>query len=86
MKIIKKIFNKFFGINNYDIKSDNIKKITLGNIDKDGFAETYIGGEKSNTKLLVWNKSEVEKLWKIQDKIHQVELRKKKIDKILNNG
>ena len=39
------------------------KKITCGEIDKDGFAETFVDNEKTNVKVLLFSKESVEKLY-----------------------
>lgn len=65
IKFIKNIFKS--GKN----KSDSIHSITCGEQDKDGFADTYVNGKKTNVRLLLCDKEDVEKLQKISEQIHK---------------
>jgi len=65
---IKKLFKRR---NNQSSKPINIHSITCGERDENGFADTYVNGEKTNVKILVWERGEVEKLHKISEKIHK---------------
>jgi hypothetical protein len=48
-----------------------IHSITCGERDKNGFADTYVNGEKTNVRMLLWTEEEIERLHKIADKIHK---------------
>lgn len=71
MNWIKRLFKK--QLYNYN----HIKSITVGERDENGFCDTYVNGEKSNVRLMVWEKEEVEKLQKISDKIHNKNINNK---------
>lgn len=47
-----------------------IHSITCGERDENGFCDTYVNGEKTNLRMLVFTKEEVERLHKIQDDIN----------------
>jgi hypothetical protein len=47
-----------------------ISSITCGERDDKGFADLYVNGKKTNTRLLLWDKEEVEKLQKIAEEIY----------------
>ena len=65
MNWIKKIFKKEKN------KPNDIRSITCGERDENGFCDTYVNGEKSNVRLMVWSREEVEKLQKISAEIHK---------------
>jgi hypothetical protein len=48
-----------------------IHSITCGERDENGFADTYVNGEKTNVRMLLWTEEEIERLHKIADKIHK---------------
>lgn len=60
---------KLFGGKKED--DDEIHSITCGEPDENGFCDTYVNGEKSNVRMLVWTKEQVEKLHKITDEIYK---------------
>lgn len=47
-----------------------VDSFTCGERDEKGFADLYVNGKKTNTRLLLWDKEEVERLQKIAEKIH----------------
>jgi len=47
-----------------------IHSITCGERDEKGFCDTYVNGEKTNVRMLVFTDEEVERLHKIQDDIN----------------
>jgi hypothetical protein len=47
-----------------------IHSITCGERDENGFCDTYVNGEKTNVRMLVFTEEEVERLHKIQDDIN----------------
>jgi hypothetical protein len=47
-----------------------IHSITCGERDEKGFYDTYVNGEKTNVRMLVFTEEEVERLHKIQDDIN----------------
>jgi hypothetical protein len=47
-----------------------IHSITCGERDEKGFCGTYVNGEKTNVRMLVFTEEEVERLHKIQDDIN----------------
>lgn len=49
---------------------DVIHSITCGERDENGFADTYVNGEKTNVRMLLWSKEEVERLQKIGEEIY----------------
>lgn len=55
--------------------------ITCGPVDSNSFADVYVDGEKTNVRMLMWSKEEVEYLQKIAAEV-QEELYQKHI----NNG
>jgi hypothetical protein len=48
-----------------------IHSITCGERDENGFAYTYVNGEKTNVRILLWTEEEIDRLHKIVDKIHK---------------
>ena len=48
-----------------------IHSITCGERDENGFCDTYVNGEKTNIRMLVFTEEEIEKLHKIADEIHK---------------
>ena len=55
-----------------EIHEENpIKSITLGERDSEGFCDTYVNGEKTNLRMLVFTEEEVQRLHEIGDKIHK---------------
>jgi len=68
MNWINKLFSKK---NDKQCNIHNVvHSITCGERDENGFADTYVNGKKTNVKLLLWNKKEVERLQKISEEIH----------------
>jgi hypothetical protein len=68
IKFIRSLFkskNKQCNIHNV------IHSVTCGEPNKKGFADTYVNGEKTNIRMLLWDKEEVERLQKIGEKIHR---------------
>jgi len=61
-------------------------EITVGKIDKDGFAETYKDGIKTNVKILLFNKNQSEQLSIMMDNAYKniqfKEERKEKVKKL----
>jgi hypothetical protein len=47
-----------------------IHSITCGERDEKGFCDTYVNGEKTNVKMLVFTEEQVKRLHKIQDDIN----------------
>lgn len=64
---------------------DSCKNITVGKPDNNGFADTYIDGKKTNTKLLLFSEKDISKLQGISDDIYKRYDRKRKIEQILKN-
>jgi hypothetical protein len=83
--LIKKYYNYFFNKEEFYRYKTDIKDITVGHRDKNGFADVYIDGKKSNTRLLLFDKKRAEELLKISENIHLGIDRKRKIEKIKNN-
>jgi len=52
-------------------KKKTIRTITYGERDENGFADTYVNGKKTNVKMLLFSKEEIEKLQKIGEKIYE---------------
>jgi hypothetical protein len=48
-----------------------IHSITCGERDENGFADTYVNGEKTNVRMLLWTEEEINRLHKIAEKIHK---------------
>ena len=48
-----------------------IHSITCGERGENGFCDTYVNGEKTNIRMLVFTEEEIEKLHKIADEIHK---------------
>jgi len=69
--MIKWIKNLFSGRDKQLTKPAVIHSITCGERDKDGFADTYVNGEKTNVRLLLWYKEDVERLQKIGEEIYK---------------
>ena len=68
---MKKLWKWLFGtrVKQLDIPVV-IHSITCGERDENGFADTYVNGKKTNVRLLLWDKDDVEKLKKIGEEIH----------------
>ena len=64
---MKKLWKWLFGTQE---RKDVIHSVTCGERDENGFAYTYVNGKKTNVRLLLWDKEDVERLQKIGDKIH----------------
>jgi hypothetical protein len=47
-----------------------IHSITCGEQDENGFADTYVNGEKTNVKMLTFTPKQAKKLQDIADKIY----------------
>jgi hypothetical protein len=47
-----------------------IHSITCGERDEKGFCDTYVNGEKTNVRMLVFTEEQVKRLHKIQDDIN----------------
>ena len=69
MNILKRLFTKKNKSSN-DLSHSVMQNITCGMRDKNGFADTYVNGNKTNVRLLLFDKEEVEKLQKIGAEIH----------------
>lgn len=55
-----------------EIHEENpIKRITLGEKDAEGFCDTYINGEKTNLRMLVFTKNQSLRIQEIVDKIYK---------------
>jgi hypothetical protein len=68
MNWIKKLFRK--KTQKQCAISGVVDSFTCGERDEKGFADLYVNGKKTNTRLLLWDKKEVERLQKIGEKIH----------------
>lgn len=68
--MIKFIRNLFKGKKEQCNIPDFIHSITCGDRDENGFCDTYVNGKKTNVRLMVWKKEEVEKLQKISEEMH----------------
>ncbi len=69
---MKKLWKWLFGLqNNKSSKHTEIKSITCGERGEDGFCDTYVNGEKTNVRLLVFDKEEINRLHRIADEIHK---------------
>lgn len=65
---MKKIWKWLFGTQKNKLNTTNvINNITCGKPDKNGFADTYVNGMKTNVRILLFDKNEIEKLQKIID-------------------
>lgn len=53
------MFSKFFKKYKTKVKG---KKITIGEIDKEGFCNVYVDGKESKLRMLVFTKEQSEKL------------------------
>jgi hypothetical protein len=51
-------------------KPVGIYSITCGERDEKGFCDTYVNGEKTNVRMLVFTEEQVKRLHKIQDDIN----------------
>ena len=69
--MVKWIKNLFRSRNKQLTKPAVIHSITCGERDKDGFADTYVNGKKTNVRLLRWDREDVERLQKIGEEIHK---------------
>lgn len=47
----------------------NLNSITCGERDENGICDTYVNGKKTNVRMLVWTKEEIEKLHEIVNEI-----------------
>ena len=54
---------------------------TCGDRDKKGFADLYVNGKITNTKLLLWDREDVERLQKMAEEIHN----ENRSNNIINN-
>lgn len=70
-----KFIKKLFGISKGE--SPEIKSVTLGERDEDGYCDTYVNGKKTNVRMLVFTKEQVDRLHKIGEEIHK---KNKKMD------
>lgn len=69
---MKKLWKWLFGTREQQCNiRDDIHSITCGERDKDGFADAYVNGKKTNLRLLIWDREDVEKLQKIGKQIHK---------------
>ena len=69
---MKKLWKWLFGTRKQQCNiHDVIHSISCGERDEKGFADTYVNGEKTNVRLLLWDKEEVERLQKIGEQIHK---------------
>lgn len=69
--MIKWIKNLFRSRNEQLTKPAVIHSITCGERDENGFCDTYVNGEKTNVRMLVFTAEQIEKLHKIVDKIYK---------------
>lgn len=58
MKLLKKIFGTK--------TRPTIKTITCGERDKFGFCDTYVNGEKTNVRMLIFTEDEIKRLHDIK--------------------
>jgi hypothetical protein len=68
--MINWIKNLFKRIEKQLTKPVVIHSITCGERDEKGFCDTYVNGEKTNVRMLVFTEEEIERLHKIQDDIN----------------
>jgi hypothetical protein len=68
MKLLKWLFGSRKAALNKPVV---IHSITCGERDENGFADTYVNGEKTNVRMLLWTEEEINRLHKIADKIHK---------------
>jgi hypothetical protein len=68
MNWIKQLFRK--KAEKQSAISGVVDSFICGEQDEKGFACLYVNGEETNTKLLIWDKEEVERLQEIGKKIH----------------
>ena len=69
--MINWIKNLFRSRNKQLTKPTVIHSITCGERDENGFAVTYVNGEKTNVRLLLWDREDVERLQKIGEQIQK---------------
>ncbi len=69
--MIKWIKNLFRSRDKQLTKPAVIHSITCGERDENGFADTYVNGEETNVRMLLWTEEEINRLHKIADKIHK---------------
>jgi len=55
-----KWIKKLLGINTHS--ESKIESITLGERDEKGFCDTYVNGEKTNVRMLVFTEEQIKKL------------------------
>jgi len=68
---MKKLWKWLFGTRKQQCNiNDVIHSITCGERDENGFCDTYVNGEKTNVRMLVFTEEEVARLHKIQDDIN----------------
>ena len=48
-----------------------IHSITCGERDENGFCDTYVNGEKTNIRMLVFTEEQIQKFYKIADEIYK---------------
>ena len=73
MKLLKWLFG-----NKEKNDPTKIHSITCGERDENGFADTYVYGEKTNVRILLWSKEEIDKVHEILDKLHKESYNKNK--------
>ena len=66
---MKKLWKWLFGTRKKQLDIPVIKSITCGKQDENGFCDTYVNGEKSNVRLLIFNKEQVAKIREMQKKL-----------------
>jgi len=67
--MIKWIKNLFRSRNKQLTKPAVIHSITYGERDEKGFCDTYVNGEKTNVRMLVFTEEEVNKLHEAQKQL-----------------
>jgi len=68
--MINWIKNLFRSKDKQPTKPAVIHSITCGERDEKGFCDTYVNGEKTKVRMLVFTEEEVARLHKIQDDIN----------------
>jgi len=52
-------------------KEKTISSVTCGETDENGFADVYVNGKKTNVRMLLFSKEEIEKPQKIAEEIYE---------------
>lgn len=66
---MKKLWKWLFGAQKKKLDIPVVNSITCGEQDENGFCDTYVNGEKSNVRLLIFNKEQVEKIREAQKQL-----------------